>query len=1080
MQTNTVSLKPAFALPAVLIMSGGLLVLLTALLTIVELERNTSKARTGSYQAELAAESGLEEAREILATIGSSDSFLIVESAMGVPFDDNGDGQISPEEDGTVDEDRGERGRPYLYALQGEVVSNELEFKATPLFATGRAPSALEVNNWKVELPTDPGLLTESEPGLEAVTAVVGPKEKAPPVTNWRFVRDSNDEIVAQYSYWIEDMQGYLEPTLAPGNEAGRANALWPDTSTWSSQVAARGANYSDEGGEVPLWPAPGLNPGTSPDTTGDVPPENRLLNQVALYTLPAGEESAGGAGELPPGSRDETEMDDTLRNVAAVAPTPASLLMLYGDELSRERIAAGVNRGQYVDEELRILEGNTTRGNLPWREQALIPFATGLASDVLGQPRLNLNNLLTLERPVAISNMASLIDTALPRFAARRRGGFPEDYTQTIAASALDYADEDSMPSVAEGLYRGIENVPFVSEYLRRFTYRWEEVGDVPDNDLAAEIQADSSNPFIDRNERKLIALTVRVYAEFWNQSNYRSEGFYRMSYENHRTLTEGFLPLISFSDNDLLENNLFEDGSLAGGVSASYHEMEQLDDGFWYFPAKQIVLEPNGYLLEFVGSVRYLFDVGPEDFFASSTIELNDGIENSSYRVRWLDQDGGSVVYDRALGGIEVSEQSSVTVESRNSRTFSHLGNNSFRELRGSFSNGMGDLRTSYYATIPQTDSRYPGNFSPNRRNIRHETIYSVDQDRLFGRTLPSEWPDGGHDSSAEWGSFNRQSDVNIAPDDPRFGPRATPEPAKAPVFLSNLGRFFSESELGRVFDPLMWQRNASGGVREWTPTIGRSGIGPSNTIGGGNTLRIGRPEHERFYDVGRDARITDTGTSAIRLLDLFHCGMPFSSVPDEVNGGLRLVEGHVNVNTAPREVLRALAAGRLESDPEIGIQSQRHDTRNLLAPRVQASEVSAPSAAVEADLVADAIIAGRPYLSTSELALISTPAGSGSNSSLLLGNKEFLAGGSRLQINDQATEEVFARIYNSATVRSRNFRIHVIGQSLERTPSGSYRIKATRKKSYRVFVSRGEGNPAIIQPNEVKVEVLHETNL
>lgn len=1079
MQTNIPSSKPAFALPAVLVLSGGLLVLLTALLTIVELERNTSKARTGAYQAELAVDSGLEEARGILTMIGRTDTFLVVEAPMGVPFDDNGDGQIALEEDGNINTAQGERGRPYLYALQGEVESNELQFQATPLFATGQTPTALPVNNWKVELPTDPGLLAETEPGLESVTAIVGPREKAPPVTNWRFVRDGDGEIVGQYSYWIEDMQGYLEPELAPGNEQGRTNALWPDSSAWSDELAARAETYTAGGGAVPLWPAPGLNPGANTDGSATVAPEDRLLNQVALFTLPAAASALAGSSGLPPGSSDETEMDDKLREVAAVAPTPASLLMLYGPERSRDRIPSGVSRGQYVDDELRVLENNTTRGNLPWRERALIPFATGLDPDVLGQPRLNLNNLLTLDRPAAIRRFSSLIDEALPQFADERRGGFPENYNETLAANALDYADEDSQPTVLEGNYRGIENVPFVSEYLQRSTYRWEAVQDFPETGFSTQILADSGNPFLERNGRKLIALTVRIYAEFWNQTNQPIEGEYRMSYQNNRTLTEGFLPTIGLSEDRLLENNLFAGGALSSQISGSYHEMTQLDDGLWYFPAKPLTLEPNGYLLELVGSVRYLFDVGPDDFFAASTIDLNDGDENSGYQMRWSSDGDESLVYDKALGGLEVSELSNIDVRSRNSRTFSHLGNNSFRELFGDFANGMGDLRTSYYAATPLTDSRYPGNYSPNRRNIRHETIYSRDENRLFGRTLPSEWPDGGHDASAEWQSFNRQSDPNIAPDDPRFGPRPAAEPSKAPVFLSNLGRFFSETELGHIFDPMMWQRNASGGVSEWASILGRSRIVESNTLGGGNTLRIGRPEHPRFYDVGPNAQLTDTSLSAVRLLDLFHCGNPFSSDSEDLNGDLQLVEGHVNVNTAPRDVLRALVAGPLNSDREIGLESRRHDTRNRLAPRVQSVAVSTPSNSVEADLIADAIIAGRPYLSKSELALVASPSASGGGSAQLLGNKDFLSGGDRLQINDQATEETFARLYNSATVRSRNFRIHVVGQSLERRPSGTYRVKATRKKSYRVFVDRGEGNDPVIDPSAVKVDILYETN-
>jgi hypothetical protein len=346
-----------------------------------------------------------------------------------------------------------------------------------------------------------------------------------------------------------------------------------------------------------------------------------------------------------------------------------------------------------------------------------------------------------------------------------------------------------------------------------------------------------------------------------------------------------------------------------------------------------------------------------------------------------------------------------------------------------------------------------------------------------------LPSEWPDGGHDASVDWENFNRQSDTNIAPDSPAFGPRALVEENKAPVFISNLGRFFSETELGRVFDPLMWEEDAGGGTIRWASEIASRRIDPSNTLGGGNTLRIGRPEHERFYDFEPEVALSDTSVHAVRLRDLFHCGIPSSSEQSEIEGPLRLVEGHVNVNTAPRNVLRSLVAGKLVSDPEIAKQSRGHDERDTLAPRVIDRDVSAPSQSVEADIVADAIIDGRPYLSPGELAFVTsakTHEGSGSEKEQLFGNSNFVPDGENLQWNDQAAEESFARLYNSATVRSRNFRVHVVGQSLEKTPSGRYRVKATRKRSYRVFVNRGEEGAVVIDPSKVKVDVLHEINL
>jgi len=643
------------------------------------------------------------------------------------------------------------------------------------------------------------------------------------------------------------------------------------------------------------------------------------------------------------------------------------------------------------------------------------------------------------------------------------------------LAANALDYADEDGDPSVEESVYRGIENTPLVSEFLRTTTFEWQVVSDQEDNALSAMVLNNTSNPFVNIGGRKHIAMTVRVYAEFWNQSNHLAEGEYRLSYENFRTITEGFLPEISFAEESLLANNLSDEGALSVGNSGSYHELEKLEDGRWYFPAKALRLESNGYLLEYVGAVRYLFDVGPESYFASDTIDLLDGSEQSSYSLRWKSGDDEFRLVDRARGGVEVSEISSTLVESKNSRTFSHVCANSYRELFGEFANGMGDLRMSYYANIPQADSQYPGNYSPNRRNVRYSSIYSQDENTLWGRTLPSEWPDGGHDSSADWRNFNHTTDRSFFPDAPRFSKERAPvEPEKAPVFLSNLGRFISETELGRVFDPIMWED----GSFAWVAEVTASNASESDKVGGGNTLRIGRPEHPRFFEIPGNGGRADTSLSAFRLLDLFHCGMPMSSDESLLRGENREVAGHININTAPREVLRALAAGKLVADTEISTQSNTHDTNRALAPRTNSRELGALFNEVEADVIADRIIAGRPYLSPSDLAAI-TAETTASSKEQLFGNPSFISDSGNLQWNDQAAEEVFARVYNSSTVRSRNFRVHVVGQSLKRTSSGRYLVGSTKRKSYRVFVDRGETSSGEIEPSKVTVEVINEVN-
>lgn len=135
-----------------------------------------------------------------------------------------------------------------------------------------------------------------------------------------------------------------------------------------------------------------------------------------------------------------------------------------------------------------------------------------------------------------------------------------------------------------------------------------------------------------------------------------------------------------------------------------------------------------------------------------------------------------------------------------------------------RGRWINNMGDPRICFYATAPQDANIYPHNFSPNRRNIREGSIYSRNNYRIYGRVLPSEWPDGGHDSP--FGTANMHSlfgmsatsykdDHRIEPDAPRFFnnlPDLQLGAEQAPVRLSNRGRYFSLTELGKIHDPVM----------------------------------------------------------------------------------------------------------------------------------------------------------------------------------------------------------------------------------------------------------------------------------
>ena len=83
--------------------------------------------------------------------------------------------------------------------------------------------------------------------------------------------------------------------------------------------------------------------------------------------------------------------------------------------------------------------------------------------------------------------------------------------------------------------------------------------------------------------------------------------------------------------------------------------------------------------------------------------------------------------------------------------------------------------------------------------------------------------------------------------------------------------------------------------------------------------------------------------------------------------------------------------------------------------------------------------------------------------------------------LQWTDSAAEELFARVHEAATVRSRNFRIWVVGQSLAPSASAtSPEVLAEVRKAFTVFADPGERKPdGSPDPAKFKLRILHEND-
>jgi hypothetical protein len=486
---------------------------------------------------------------------------------------------------------------------------------------------------------------------------------------------------------------------------------------------------------------------------------------------------------------------------------------------------------------------------------------------------------------------------------------------------------------------------------------------------------------------------------------------------------------------------------------------------------------LRPNEYKLIKAGQVTYKIDVGPDSTFVLSPLTLSGDDGVSGYKLWWND-----TKVDQAHGKLRRSDATlhypSDTKAKPRQKQRANVPALAHKRGASNYCNNPGDPRMTAYLQAPQDANDYPDNYSPNRRNVRWGNIYAVDvstKPKYYGRVLPSEWPDGGHD--ADYGNVpaavlagegSKDGDERVMPDDPQFFQNLLePKPEQAPMMVSNRGRFYSATELGRIYDPVMWNAGTPPSAGESWPDVTDSSLA-SGDFGGGNTLRIGRPEHPRF---------DRPGLRATRLLDLFHAGKSRSDDASQREGALVRIEGHVNLNTARRDVIRALAAGSLRMDPLLAKRtSLTHDTMARLAPPVSPLELSAPTQEHEADRIAEAIMKGRPFASSSEIAALKDEQGR-----FVFGNRELYTDGASIQWSDAAAEEVFARVFEASTVRSRNFRVWVIGQSLGSPQSdGLPVVLAECRKVFSVFAHPGERKPdGSIDPSKTRAVILDEND-
>jgi hypothetical protein len=836
----------------------------------------------------------------------------------------------------------------------------------------------------------------------------------------WVPVKNEKGETVARYAYWVEDLQAKVDARTA-GNTEGTGGGN------------ARNA-YP--------FPASGMNP--EPPEEDDEP----RLDQVAIHVLdPAATEDGDG------------KLTNKILEGRPAMLSPDSVVAAAGYGAPLER----TEEGDLDQPVAAALERSASAVIEPYEERPVVPYARGISAEAAGEPKLNLNELLNKSAGGAVDEFANWVDSALPEFK-NRRGGFPEDYLRTVSANAFDYADADQTPRVVEGSYRGIEGFPLVSEHM--FSMKWESVT---------------------RDEtRTYVTIVVSVFAELWNMTNLPVVGRAQLSYETQYSMQIGAIPDINLGDPELL----FDPAVTATNI------LKESDNSFW-FPEFDVSLQANQYRVYKLGEARIKIDAGAAALFVPSPLEVsNDDNQESGYKMRW----NGTVV-DFSKGKLRHYDQllyypgNHATNSSQ--KVSATIPGHSYKLKTDAFVNNMGDPRMSMYLTAPQDANSWPQNYSPNRRTIRWGSIYSSDsaaKRKHYGRVLPAEWPDGGHNSPYGSNSFFTE-DRRVAPDDLRFFANLpTPVAEQAPMRFSNAGRFYSATELGRAYDPVMWKPTygdlvGSPGSGARDTSTHNSGSSPSlptarvawpdvemnspfaTDAGGGNTLRIGRGEHPRFRDT--------PGQHAAHLLDLFHAGISTSEDREERDGNLISIAGNVNLNTAEPDAIRALVAGYLQQDPLLSqTTSTNHQTSTLMAQPVVSLKLGSPTYSKIADRVAEAITRSRPFACAADIAKAKD-----ATDRPVFGNREVYAQTNRIQWTDSACEELFGRLYEASTLRSRNFRIWVIGQAVYLPEDGDpedTEVLAETKKAYTVFADPGDrGDEGEIDATRYQPRVTHEND-
>lgn len=875
--------------------------------------------------------------------------------------------------------------------------------------------------------------------------------ERSQPRTHFaQLPQDAEGPFETRYTYWMEDLEGY--PNL---DVVGTWTDYPPSTSDtrpslrlgYASTDPRAGANPSAKAGLQLFFP-------DYPDQVYAFPREFRgqtLLDQVAPGLSPR-------------------EID------LSTWPLADPLLV---------HPYAGI--GSFQSTRLWTPRGGINGwpdGQLPGRtSEQLSRFSAGLRSYLRephipyghnyideGKPRWNINALVA-GRDLEIANIVS---RNLPNFDSRK-GGFPtsESYVGTLAANAIDYADADNGPSTPANTanagsmqFRGVDAYCPVNEFFVRFEYRG----------------------YRDQGGNWDILFGARVYAEFWNTSN-----------------KEVVMPSTT------LKFRFIEPFQFKADTKNYRIEETHIDQDDPAQVAQSISVPANGYVVTDFGEMRWTVTIpkSGSEVVAFPIVQDLKGSVNVTVRGNYELRHAGDLIDRCGLSGGTAAVDYGFFFPRYNAVmqggdafmrfAAAALVNNPFG-FGSAAGSHLGDPWMPYYSVSTAEDATYKTKASPGGRNFDSDKVTKGRPDVLKDQVRVRQWPDGGYDNNVI-PSPSADTDLPTS-----FN--SVSEAERAPWRISQLGRLYSLTELGNLHDPVMWQIVPGPIVTK--PLLQKydnihsthlkslpPDAVPGSFWGGGNTLRIGRPEHELFDLPGMRASqwldLFHTGTTGTNLgpasgdpndLDQLYAAydprdhQDLATAPDEVTakqppyslvydellhalGRYQEVRGRLNINSAPTAFeIETLLRGPIASVSII--QSADNFETPTYNDEANLGYLEKRLILPAAQLVAADLLRARPFYSPSHLARVFSES---------LKRHDALP----QPCNDAEAEEPFARLFNTTTLSSRHFRIYTYAETYHEQTN---QVLARTRRVYEVFLSPVRDATGAIESS--RLEVLRVRNL